>query len=159
MKLFPIIMMSLALFSMPSFGATCTVSATGVSLGTYTPNQATPVDSAGQITVACIKGLFDILGTTVNYSIDISKGGSSSYSPRELKSGANALHYNLYRDSLRTIIWGDNTGGTSSLTGSLHIPLLPGAASNTHTAYSRIFATQNAVPGAYVDTLFITVYY
>ena len=159
MKLFSIIMMSFALLSMPTFGATCTVSATGVSLGTYTPNQATPVDSVGQITVACIKGLFDTLPANVNYSIDISKGGSSSYSPREMTGGANALHYNLYRDSLRTIIWGDATGGTSSVTGTLQLQPLPGAASNTHNAYSRIFANQNAVPGVYADTLFITVNY
>lgn len=149
----------LALLAMPVFGATCSVTATGVSFGSYIPNQAMPADSAGSMTIVCLKGVLDSLPTTVSYSIDISRGSSVSYSPREMTSGANTLRYNLYRDALRLSIWGDTTGGTSNITGALLLPAPLGSASVTHNVYSRIFAGQNAVPGIYADSIIVTVMY
>ncbi len=141
----------------PAHAATCTVSATGVSLGSYTPNQAAPADSAGRITIACNKGALDTLPSTVTYSLSISRGSSNSYTPRELKSGPHALQYNLYYDALRGSVWGDATGGTSRLTGAL--PLQPVTATETHSIYGRIFAGQNVWPGAYADSLVVTIDY
>ena len=160
MKSFQIIaILFLAPLAMPVFGATCSLTATGVSFGTYIPNQAMPADSAGSMTIACVKGLLDTLPTTVSYSVDISRGRSSSYSPREMTSGANTLRYNLYRDASRLTIWGDTTGGTSNVTGALQLPAPLGSASVMHNVYSRIFAGQNAVPGIYADSIVVTVMY
>ncbi|MEO8103246.1 MAG: spore coat U domain-containing protein [Betaproteobacteria bacterium] len=150
------VLMSLAT---PLFAATCTASASGVMLGTYTPNQRTPADSAGSIVVTCAKGALDALPMTVNYSLDISIGSSTGYSPREMTSGVNRLRYNLYRDATRISIWGDGSGGTSAVAGALAIQPSPGSASFTHTLYGRIFASQNAVPGSYADTVLVTVSY
>lgn len=149
----------LALLAMPVFGATCSVTATGVSFGSYIPNQAMPVDSAGSMSIVCLKGVLDSLPATVSYSIDISRGSSSGYSPRELTTGANTLRYNLYRDALRLSIWGDTTGGTSNVAGALLLPAPLGSASVMHNVYSRIFAGQNAVPGIYADSIIVTVIY
>ena len=149
----------LALLAMPAFGASCSVTATGVSFGSYIPNQAMPADSAGSMTIVCLKGVLDSLPLTVSYSIDMSRGSSVSYSPREMTSGANTLRYNLYRDALRLSIWGDTTGGTSNVTGALLLPAPLGSASVVHNVYSRIFAGQNAVPGIYADSIIVTVTY
>ena len=149
----------LALLAMPVFSATCSVSSVGVSLGTYIPNQPMPADSAGSITIACVKGILDTLPMTVTYSVDISRGSSVSYSPREMTSGANTLRYNLYRDALRISIWGDTTGGTANVTGMLQLLAPLGSASGTHSIYSQIFAGQNAVPGIYADSIVVTVAY
>lgn len=154
-----IAVLCLTLLPLPVLGATCSVSATGVALGTYTPNQPAPADSAGSITVSCAKGALDTLPMTTTYSVDISRGSSSSYSPRELTSGANTLRYNLYRDAVRINIWGDTTGGTSNVTGALQLQPSPGFASATHTIHGRIFGSQNAVPGAYADSIVVTVGY
>ena len=149
----------LALLAMPAFGASCSVTATGVAFGSYIPNQAMPADSAGSMTIVCLKGVLDSLPLTVSYSIDMSRGSSVSYSPREMTSGANTLRYNLYRDALRLSIWGDTTGGTSNVTGALLLPAPLGSASVVHNVYSRIFAGQNAVPGIYADSIIVTVTY
>ena len=149
----------LALLAMPVFGATCSLTATGVSFGTYIPNQAMPADSAGSVTIVCLKGVLDTLPLTVTYSININRGSSSSYSPREMTSGANTLRYNLYRDASRLNVWGDTTGGTSNVTGALQLQAPLGSASVMHTVYSRIFASQNAVPGIYADSIVVTVAY
>ena len=149
----------LALPATPVFSATCSVSSVGVSFGTYIPNQAIPADSAGSITIACVKGILDTLPMTVTYSVDISRGSSVSYSPREMTSGANALRYNVYRDALRISIWGDTTGGTANVTGMLQLLAPLGSASAAHNVYSRIFAGQNAVPGIYADSIVVTVAY
>jgi spore coat protein U-like protein len=76
-----------------------------------------------------------------------------------MTGSANKLRYNLYRDALRLNIWGDTTGGTSNLTGSLLLQSPLGTASGVHGVYARIFSFQNAVPGAYADTVVVTVSY
>lgn len=149
----------LALLAWPAFGATCDLSATGVSMGSYTPNQGAPADSAGSITISCTKGQLDTLPMTANYSLNISRGNSSSYSPRETISGVNKLNYNLYKDSSRLIVWGDATGGTADVSGALLLSSPLGTATKTHTVYGRIFGSQNAVPGAYADSIVVTVVY
>ena len=151
--------LSFSLAATPVFGATCSVSASAISLGSYTPNQTAPADSAGSIGVACTKGALDALPMSVTYSVEISRGGSSSFSPREMASGPNTLQYNLYRDAVRINVWGDASGGTASVMGSLQLQPSPGAATVTHTVYARIFAGQNAVPGAYADSIVVTINY
>lgn len=141
------------------FGATCNVSTTGVSLGTYTPNQAVPLDSAGSLNIECAKGVLDALPLTVNYAVEIGRGASSTYLPREMTSGTARLRYNLYRDASRFSVWGDTTGGTANVTGTLQLPLQFGIATASHSIYGRIFGGQNAIPGAYSDAILVTVVY
>lgn len=145
--------------ALPATAATCSISTTGVSLGSYTPNQAAPADSAASLNVACTKSPLETGPLTVAYAVEISTGGSASFSPREMTSGRNTLRYNLYRDALRSTIWGDTTGGTANVTGSLQLQTSPGTASAVHTIYGRIFSSQNATPGVYADTIVITISY
>lgn len=149
----------ITVFAAPLFAATCNVSTTGVSLGSYTPNQAAALDSVGTVVIECAKDALDALPTTVNYGLEMGRGAGSSFAPREMKSGANKLNYNLYRDASRISVWGDATGGTTSVNATLRLQAPLGTASASHSVYARIFGGQNAVPGAYSDALLVTVVY
>lgn len=159
MKHLTITALSFTLLAAPVFGASCNVSSTGISFGSYIPNQTLPLDSVGTIVVVCVKSALDSLPMTVNYSLDISRGGGASYTPRTMTSGGHTLNYNLYRDALRSSVLGDGSGGTSSIAGTLQLPSPLGTATGTHSFYGRFFASQNVYPGTYTDALVVTINY
>lgn len=128
----------------------CTVSASGVGFGVYNPFSDSSLDSTGTVTVSC----FGLLGGV--FQVALSTGGSGTFSPRRMASGANTLTYNLYVDSSRTQIWGDGSGGTSIQ--SLNCILLCLGAPQNFTVYGRIPASQTgAHSGTYGDTITVTV--
>jgi spore coat protein U-like protein len=135
-------------------GAACSVSATAVSFGSYDPLSPLNTDATGTVTVTC-SGLLNVL---VSYEVLLSRGGAGSYTPRRMASGGNTLDYNLYTNITRSTIWGDNTGGSSRVTGSMLVQLLV-PTSNLHTVYGRIPAQQNVAAGLYADTITVTVNY
>jgi spore coat protein U-like protein len=121
--------------------ATCTVSGAGPQFGTYDLNASTPLDAAGTLDFRC--------NEPSAVSISISTGGSGSYSPRAMRRGAATLQYNLYTNAGRTQVWGDGTGGTSSLfVGASRGQALP--------VFGRIPPLQDVASGAYADTLVAT---
>jgi spore coat protein U-like protein len=63
--------------------------------------------------------------------------------------GPYTLNYNLYTTASRTTVWGDGTGGTSTLNG-----LAFGA---THTVYATVPARQNVRVGQYTDNIIVTL--
>jgi spore coat protein U-like protein len=120
----------------------CTISVTSVAFGSYNVFTSTAIDSAGTVTYRCNS-------TAANISIALSKGSSSSFSPRTLRKGGETLNYNLYRNAARTNIWGDGTGGTSVYTRAN-----PPNNSNVNlTIYGRIPALQDVSAGNYSDTV------
>lgn len=137
-------------------GCSCNVSTTAVAFGTYNPLSASPLDAAGNVHVSCTT----TLGLLVNLTISMNKGSySSSFSPRQMASGANRLNYDLYTSSARTTIWGDGSGGTQTVTDSLTLSLL-GAVTWDHVIYGRIPAGQTTVPpGSYADSVTVTLTY
>jgi len=90
-----------------------------------------------------------------SYSIRLSTGGSGSFAARRMQSGGNQLQYNLYRDITRTQIWGDGTGGSYSVTGTI---VILGSAI-PYPVYGSIPGNQNVSSGAYSDTIQVTVTY
>lgn len=127
----------------------CTISATGVVFGTYDPRAAGPDDGTGSIDIACHP-------SDQSLTIALSTGGSGSFSARRMSSGPAQLDYNLYTGSSRTIVWGDGSGGTSTVT------LTEGYVSGGRRRFSadifgRIPALQNVPAGSYVDTIVVTV--
>ncbi|MEK6592118.1 MAG: spore coat U domain-containing protein [Pseudomonadota bacterium] len=123
----------------------CSVNPTPVAFGVYSPFSIAPTDTAGPLRVSC-----DAI--TLSYTLQLSPGGAGSYSPRQLSGGGYTLSYNLYTDPLRTVVWGDGSGGTASVPGAL---ALPGAID--HAIYGRIPAQQNVGAGAYADTITVTI--
>ena len=128
--------------------AACTLSSTSISFGTYDVFQAGPSDSTGTITFRCGTADRDI-------RIAISKGTSSTFSPRTLVSGPESLTYNLFFDPSYTQIWGDATGGTTTY-------FIRNPQNNRDivlTMYARIPAGQDITVGSYSDTVVVTLEY
>jgi spore coat protein U-like protein len=123
--------------------AACTVSATPVAFGAYSPFSGTPTDSTGTATVRCTPA--------ANVVVALSTGGSGTFSPRQMSSGPSRLGYQLYSNAARTTVWGNGTGGTVTVAARV-----TGAGRN-FTAFGRIPALQGVAPGAYVDTITVTV--
>jgi spore coat protein U-like protein len=138
--------------------ANCTVSSVGVNFATYNPLAGTPDDSTGQVSITCT-----MVGNgkpeSVAYSIELGMGNASSYSPRRLVSGSNALLYNLFRDAGRSQVWGNGLGSTYTVTDSVLVGpgVGNGTRSNTYTIYGRVPAGQDPDPGSYSDTIVITL--
>jgi spore coat protein U-like protein len=63
------------------------------------------------------------------------------------------LKYNLYSDSTHMTIWGDGTGGSSTVTGT------NGHTTNNFTVYGQIPTPQGIAPNNYSDSITVTVTY
>ena len=126
--------------------ASCTAAATPIAFATINPF-GSPVTSNGTITVACLGGQ-----NGATYTIALSKG-SGTFATRTMKSGANALNYNLYTTSAYSTIWGDGTGGTSTVTGTNT------RTTSMFTVYGQLPTPQGVSPAVYTDTITVTVTY
>jgi spore coat protein U domain-containing protein, fimbrial subunit CupE1/2/3/6 len=122
--------------------ASCTISATSVNFGNYNVFNGTAVDSTGTITFRCNSSAFNI-------SVSLTDGAATTFNPRTMIKGAEKLNYNLYRNSARTTIWGDGTGGTQQYTNANP----PNNSNVTLTVYGRVPAGQDVSAGAYSDTV------
>lgn len=113
-------------------------------------------DSDGLILFVC----GGLVGGLVTYDVTLGKGlGSSTFSPRRMASGANRLNYDFYTSSAYSSIWGDGTGGSQKVSGTLSI-LVIGGTTNQHVLYGRIPGSQSAVrAGSYSDAVVVTVTY
>jgi spore coat protein U-like protein len=136
-----------------TLAAGCSVAATAVNFGTYNPLSGTPDDAAGTVTFSCnlLGGLF------MSWTVSLSTGNSSSYSPRLLNSGVSTLSYNLYTSAAHASVWGDGTGVTSVM--SDQRLLVIGSNTFNYPVYGRIPAGQDAAAGSYTDTIVVTVNY
>jgi spore coat protein U-like protein len=125
----------------------CSMTVVALDFGPYDARSAAPLDSTTSVRVSCFTG--------TPYLIRIDAGGNSggSFLPRKMRrtGGAYKLSYNLYRDSARTEIWGDGTGKTYVVNGTAL------RFQQTRTVYGRIPGSQNVPPGAYTDTVTVTL--
>ena len=124
----------------PVLPADCTVNAQSVAFGSYDVFSAQALDGTGNVSVNC--------SPSAGYTVSLSSGGGS-YSQRQMASANDVLNYNLYTSASRSTVWGDSTGGTSTVGGN-------GESAN-HTVYGRIPAGQNRKAGSYGDTIIVTV--
>ena len=152
--------LSLVLLSMlANFSAaaqtSCTVSTTPVAFGNYSSFSSSSTDSSGNISVRCQA----FVALLIPYSVSLTTGGSGTYSGRTLRSGTSRINYQLYSDLTRTQVWGDGTGGSQPLPGSILLSLGSLNVANTHTVFGRILARQNSPAGTYTDTIQIVVTY
>lgn len=127
--------------------AQCTASASPVSFGTYLPFSSSPTDSTGSVSVNCTF----YVGA---YTIALSAGNSGSFANRQMKYGSGVLTYQLYTTSARTLVWGDGSAGTRTVSGTCVV-----TCRNTQSVYGRIPALQAVRPGTYIDTIVATVTY
>jgi spore coat protein U-like protein len=125
----------------------CWVSTTSVNFGSYDVFSATPADSTGTVSVYCNQENF------VTASIGPSPN-SGGFNPRQMRlaTGTDLMNYNLYRDTTRTQIWGDGTGGSFLVSGTV-----TRRGTEIYTVYGRIPPGQDISAGLYMETLTVTL--
>ena len=125
--------------------SSCNVSATNInfgSVGLLTANS----DAQGTLAIQC--------NSTLPYTVSLDGGLSAATDPTQRKmssAGVNVI-YGLYRDSARSLPWGNSAGvNTASGTGT--------GLSQNQTVYGRIAPQTTPKPAAYSDTIVTTVTY
>jgi len=131
--------------------SSCTVSGTNLNFGSSIDALATPtpLDATSTLTVQCS----NTTPYTVALNAGTNAGGASNFSARTMKSGTHTLAYQLYLDAGRATVWGDGTSSSSTVAG------IGTGSPQTLSIYGRLPSLANAVPGAYTDTVTVTVSY
>ncbi|HEX4737447.1 MAG TPA: spore coat U domain-containing protein [Allosphingosinicella sp.] len=124
----------------------CTPSSSGIAFGSFTGSD---VEVTGSLVLVCAGN------GRLNYTVTLSKG-AGTYDARLMKQGGNTLFYNLYSDTLHRTVWGDGTGGSRDVRGSVG---LRGQALQTEivTIYALLPAADLPSAGPYSDTIVATV--
>ena len=119
-----------------------------LAFGVYTPGAQT--DATTTFTATCTTG------TPYSLKLDVGTGSGATFATRRMTDtvgGVATLDYGLYSDAGRSTVWGDGTGGSSTVdsngTGVLQ----------TFTVYGRIPSSAAATIGTYVDTITVTATY
>lgn len=142
-----------ASISSKAFSATCTVATSGAVFGNYMSNNTAPMDTAANIQVACNA----LVTENVNYSISLGAGNAFNYSSQAMSNGSSHLRYNLYTDSGRTVIWGDNTAGTNLVGDGYTIGIV--LVVRNYPVYGRVPINQNVSAGVYSDSVNVAINY
>jgi len=137
------------LFAPATAQAACTVSTVGVAFGAYNPLDAAPDDGTGTVDAACHP-------SDQAPVVSLGAGLYGSFSMRRMSSGSDQLNYNLYTDLNRSIVWGDGSSGSQTVT-LINGTVNSGTRRFTRTIYGRIPAGQPASFGSYADTLMVTI--
>jgi spore coat protein U-like protein len=127
----------------------CTPTSNSIVFGSYNPLTISPdTDGTGTFVIACTdSGGNRNKTTTINYTVTLSGQALRQLAP---SSGTDRLNYNLYTDTIRNAVWGDGTGGTTTITGSIDVPGRSTASTVPINFYGRITAAQDvsaASPG------------
>ena len=141
-----------ALLCQPILGCSCSVSTGGLAFGSINPLSPGPTDATATIHVAC-DGVIDVAPSV---TAKIGAGQSGSFADRQMKNGAQVLHYNLYSSNLYSTILGDGTGGYPTIAVSGGLVTL-GAWSEDATLYGRTPAAPATPPGNYNDTVTVRI--
>jgi spore coat protein U-like protein len=123
----------------------CTVSATNMNFGSVA-SLASAVNATSTVTANCT--------ITTPYEVAFNGGVSGANDPtqRVMSNGSYILKYGLYRNSQRTLPWGNVSGSTTAAgvgTGS----------AQQITVYGTVPQGPTPVPGVYSDTIVVTLTY
>lgn len=150
----PVIVAVLCLMPPAALAADCIVDTSGaaIAFGVYDPLSPVPATGVGTIVVACTPPNANNLAVTFS----LSPGGSGSYFPRRMASGANTLAYNLYTDVANNIVFGNGSGGTQVVVRSTS-PSGGGSFRASAQVFGVMPAEQDAAFGQYSDTIQVTI--
>lgn len=126
----------------------CSVTDATIDFGAVNPTAGVLIPATGLVNVTCS------LGTS--FDVGLGEGQNATGGRRRMRRGASSdyLAYELYKDLLLTSRFGDAAAGDRA-TGLLGLGLLP----TVVTVYASVDSGQSAGPGAYSDTVQITVYF
>ena len=149
---------ALLLAALPSEAAmVCSGSSASISLGGYIGDTSTPLDSIGSFSLTCAR---DGGSPTATVTMGIGPSSTSgAIASRQLRrvGGADVLSYNVFRDALRSSVWGQTTG-LDTVTQSVVVPN-KASASLLFTIYGRVPGLQSVSVGSYQDNLLVTIQY
>ena len=134
-------------------GCSCSITADPLDFGTYNPLGGSNADATGNVSVQC--GAL-IAGVNISYEVTLGTGMSGVFTNRTLSNGSDTLAYNLYTDTSRTIIWGDGSSGTSTITNGYFLSVLIPRVDD-FPIYGRVPYGQNVEAGTYTDSIVATV--
>jgi spore coat protein U-like protein len=126
--------------------ASCTVvSASAVAFGSVATIGAN-IDQTSTLVVNC--------SNTTPYTVSLGAGNGvgATTTVRKMSAGANTVNYALFRDAARTQIWG-NTIGTDTVAG------IGTGANQSISIFARVAPQGVLAPGAYTDTVAVTITY
>ena len=132
----------------------CSVTATGLDFGSFVPGPTSPaVSGTGTVTVTCALSL--------PYKVALNRGLHGISTTRRMQFATGTLlNYEIYQDSAKTLVWGDNDLANTYPPGSSLAGTGTGAAQSL-TVYGLVPAGQNpAVPPSEpigADTITVTV--
>jgi spore coat protein U-like protein len=131
--------------------STCAATATTLAFPNYTPGGGAQIGNTS-ISVKCTKN------TPFTVSLNAGSTTGDAFLQRLMASGANTLQYNLYTTAALGTVFGDGTGGTGTIAGTG----LGVATANSVQVFGQVpdnATNQAAIPGAYADTITVTVTY
>ena len=122
----------------------CVISANALNFGTYS---GALINTSSALSVTCTDT------TVFNIGLNAGTATGATVTTRKMTGPSSAkLNYSLFRDSGRTLNWGNTVGSdTLSSTGT--------GVAQPFSVYGQIPAGQYVVPGAYADTIIATVTY
>lgn len=138
---------------------TCSVSATNLAFGNYTPGGG-QLASTSTVSVLCTNG------TTFTAALNAGSTTSGTVAQRLMaeSGGSGTLQYNLYTTAAHSTVWGDGTGSSATESGTG--AGMANADAQSLTVYGLLpdNATNQAAPvtgatTAYSDTITVTVTY
>ncbi|WP_072392702.1 spore coat protein U domain-containing protein [Hyphomicrobium sp. CS1GBMeth3] len=123
----------------------CGVTATMLDFGATGVLQ-TAVDATNTLFVTC--------SATTPYSISLNGGLTGAVDPtqRKMSKGGETVTYGLYRNTVRTLPWGETIGSNTAAGVGTGL-------AQSFTVYGRVPAQQTPSPGTYTDTVVVTVTY
>ena len=131
--------------------STCSATAATLAFPNYTPGGGAQIGNTS-ISIKCTKN------TPFTVTLNAGSTTGDTFLQRLMGSGANTLQYNLYTSAALGTVFGDGTGGTGTVPGTG----LGVATTNTVQVFGQVpdnATNQAAVPGAYTDTITVTVTY
>jgi spore coat protein U-like protein len=128
-----------------SAGSSCQITnLTPLSFGAYTAGQGHPLDSTGELDVAC--------SGSMPVQISMGRGMSGRVSPRGMTYLGSTLAYNIFQDAACTAVWGDGTGGSQ-----IYAAMVTMGQTLRLQMFGRIYALQSIPPGVYRDVVTVVV--
>lgn len=145
-----LLFLSMVFCTTECFAFNCSVTTTPVNFINYDVFSLSPTYSTGIVTVNCNNPD----RTPIPVNISINSGGSGTFNPRQMRAatGTDRLNYYLFTTASRTVIWGDGSSGTSTVTNVVSRNAIWNA-----TIFGMLPPRQNLRAGNYNDSLLVTV--
>lgn len=132
----------------------CTATTSGLTFSAYDPFAPSASSITGIVSIDCRA----VVALSLVYSIQLGGGTGGTIAARAMTAGVSRLGYQLYTNSVHSVVWGDGTGGTGVVSDGYSLVAL-GSATKNYTAYGLIPARQMVSPGGYVDVVTVLVTY